>query len=256
MLEWATKPLVAANSKPRCLGDSASRLSISLRLKGRAAPTRSGSSSPVKVDPPEARALPNWFTAIRLTEQAVDTTSIRAMTGVFIAASLSLGHDQFLGFLEEAARFLIPTVPMTRQHLTKSVQVSPRLLFLPEPLEGHGAQCEVIGAGFLAQGLSAADCRQRVGESPHAVPCRRQSSPVFCIAGGQTDRFLGVPESGGRGFGAGATVVHHGPALLVQIGSPWLGTRTLELFGVLECIRLLQTLQKEVLQFRRGPREK
>ena len=56
--EYSVKPLVAASSRPVCLGDSASRLSISFSANGSASPTRSGSSSLSKVEPPDASALP------------------------------------------------------------------------------------------------------------------------------------------------------------------------------------------------------
>jgi len=57
------KPLAAAKRSPRCFGLSANRLSISLRLNGKACPTRSGSSSDAKVVPPLARESPSLLIA-------------------------------------------------------------------------------------------------------------------------------------------------------------------------------------------------
>src|SRR5207245_10368147 len=53
---------------PRCFGLSASSASISFKLKGRASPTSSGSSSEAKLLPPLASESPSLLTAIFLIE--------------------------------------------------------------------------------------------------------------------------------------------------------------------------------------------
>ena len=72
-MAWtATWELAAAVSKPGCRGFSASKPSMSFRLNGAAALTRSGSSSSENLDEPEARASPRRLTARRRSEQAPD----------------------------------------------------------------------------------------------------------------------------------------------------------------------------------------
>src|ERR1019366_2566519 len=61
-----------------------------------AAATSSGSSSLVKVVPPDARALPIWFTAMRLMEQPVDRSS--ALHAAAHLMSIFIDSPYFMGF--------------------------------------------------------------------------------------------------------------------------------------------------------------
>jgi hypothetical protein len=69
------KPWAAARSNPSWRGFSASRLSISFKLKGIAARIRSGSSSAANVVPAPASALPSWLIAYLFTEQELSSSA-------------------------------------------------------------------------------------------------------------------------------------------------------------------------------------
>src|ERR1017187_1544872 len=70
-----------------------------------AAATSSGSSSLVKVVPPDARALPIWFTAMRLMEQPVDRSSAldtaAHLMSIFIDSSLFHGFPPAWVLIED-----------------------------------------------------------------------------------------------------------------------------------------------------------
>src|SRR6185503_16718119 len=72
---FCVKPRDAASNNPLCRGVSASRLSISLRLKGAAERISSGSSSAANAVPPSARASPIRLSASCRTEQPPSATS-------------------------------------------------------------------------------------------------------------------------------------------------------------------------------------
>src|SRR5271157_3769440 len=143
-----------------------------------AASTRSGSSSPVNVLPPEASAFPNLLMATRLMEQPVERSSRTNTMNGFISASLSFRRDQVLGFLEESRLVLLSAVALqiaaqlrklARQDRFRLVKL---LSFSEENRSGslqertailNGGNCRkasnLSGRGrvFLAPGITRAD---------------------------------------------------------------------------------------------------